>query len=111
MMALEYWRGVMDWPFDRGWKCIVCGYASGMTWGLVHGICRCNRCHTQYAMRVDGQRTTTPRCRLKPEYLAAAIAGWKLFQKPIDTWTDAMWDEATAQAESDRQAVMERGHE
>ena len=91
---MEYWRGCMDWPLKQGWECETCGKFSGLEWGLSHGVCRCNTCHTVYHMRPDDAILDTPFCRLKEEYKAPAIKGFELFGKPIDQWTDGMWEEA-----------------
>ena len=99
------WKDVMDWPIDANWECETCNCTcigidniglifSVLTWGLVHGECRCNRCHTQYTMRYDGEVQTTPKCLLKPEYKDAARALWGKYQIPIDEFTDSDWDEA-----------------
>ena len=90
---MEYWHGYMDWPLDPNWACEICGHHV-LIWGFVHGVCRCETCHTQYAMRVDGERVETPSCRLKLEYRQPAVWGWARWQKPISEWTDDMWDEA-----------------
>lgn len=92
---MNYWEGVMDWPCDADWKCETCGEYHGLTWGLLHGRCQCNRCHTQYHMRdEDNKVVTRPISKLKPEYKKAAKLGWEKFQKPISVWTDEMWDQA-----------------
>lgn len=90
---MEYWRGYMDWPVDPDWVCETCG-GRVLIWGLVHGVCRCDTCHTQYHMRPDGEIVMVPVCRLKPEYKASAKAGWREYHKPISEWTDEMWDRA-----------------
>lgn len=91
---MNYWQGCMDWPLKEGWRCETCGKFGGLEWGLVHGECRCNICHTVYQMRPEEERLETPLCCLKEEYKQAAIKGFVMFSKPIDQWTDSMWDEA-----------------
>ena len=91
---MDYWRCMMNWPLDSDWKCEVCGQHSPLTWGLTHGHCRCDVCHTQYNMRIGHDILTRPRCALKPEYLLPAQHGWRKFFIPISEWTDEMWDEA-----------------
>jgi len=92
---MEHWRGYMNWPLDPTWACETCGDCV-LIWGLPHGVCRCHTCHTQYAMRANGERVKTPVCRLKPEYKQPAAWGWAKWQEPISEWTDEMWDEAFA---------------
>ena len=92
---MEYWRGYMNWPLDPAWACETCGDCT-LVWGLPHGVCRCTTCHTQYAMRTDGERVKTPISRLKPEYKQPAAWGWARWESPISEWTDEMWDEAFA---------------
>lgn len=101
---MDYWYSVMNWPIVRAWKCETCGHSSpegmilvlwpALVWGLQHGMCRCEICYTEYTMKKNGERITTPDCLLKPEYKEVAKAGWEKFGKPISEWTDAMWDEA-----------------
>ena len=90
---MEYWRGRMNWPIALGWACETCGNTAGLTWGFVHGTCRCDRCHTQYTMRPVGEVVTVPVCRLKEEYKGPAKAAWEKYQIPIDMLTDAQWEE------------------
>jgi len=92
-MTFTEWGGNMDWPLDPDWECEVCG-AISLEWGIIHGVCRCTRCHAQYTMRHDGKRLTTPRSLLKPEYKKAARLGWKPLGLPLDEWTDHMWSVA-----------------
>jgi len=90
----EYWRGVMDWPLERTWRCETCNSAARLIWGLVHGVCRCGVCHTEYSMRGgDGNRVTVPICRLKDEYKEPARLGWQKYGTPITQWTDEQWEE------------------
>jgi hypothetical protein len=92
---MEYWRGTMNWPIDPGWSCETCGDTSHrMTWGFVHGQCRCDRCHTVYSMGTGKDPRTIPLCMLKDEYKAPARAGWEEYRTPYSEWTDAMWDHA-----------------
>ena len=100
---MDYWSGVMNWPVESDWKCETCNHSHlnepilalfpALTWGLVHGVYRCNICHTEYSMRPGGEIVTRPVCLLKEEYKEPAKLGWKKFGKPISQWTDAMWDE------------------
>ena len=94
---MDYWRGYMDWPVVKGWTCSTCGSNAGdLIWGIVHGVCRCDRCHTQYKMRdlESGEITDIPILLLKPEYIAPAKAAWEMYQKPISELTDTEWDNA-----------------
>jgi hypothetical protein len=43
-------------------------------------------------MRINGERVTTPKCCLKPEYKKAAQIGWDHFHKPTSEWTDKIWN-------------------
>ena len=89
---MEYWRGVMNWPVIRDWKCEICG-EQHMIWGLPHALCRCNTCHTQYRMRdKEGNKVITPICQLKPEYCGPAKMGYKRYAAPIDEFTDKQWN-------------------
>lgn len=102
---MNAWYGAMNWPIDADWKCETCGYETTnidgigpifgtLTWGLANGVCRCNRCYTQYTMRYDNDVHTTPRCLLKPRYKDAAKALWGKYQIPIDEFTASDWDGA-----------------
>lgn len=112
---MEYWRGGMDWPLAASWSCETCGLGPGMddraedeqsvlvsiwgslTWGIVHAVCRCNRCHSQYRMRdEDDEMVTTPISMLKPEYQEPARWAWKEWGEAIDELSDYKWDKAIA---------------
>ena len=88
---MEYWRGYVNWPLDPNWSCKTCGGRT-LIWGIQHGVCRCDDCHTQYTMQENDKRITQPKCLLKPEYQEPAQAGWKYYHKPISQWHDEMWD-------------------
>ena len=89
---MDYWRGTMNWIIDSDWKCQTCGNTS-LTWGFINGQCRCDTCHTEYFMRENnGEAVFVPICQLMPEYVVAARAGWQLYHKPIDDFTDSEWD-------------------
>ena len=101
------WRGMMDWPMDTNSICRTCGtrfrehglvglvLGTKLTWGFIHGVCRCSVCHTQYTMRdPHGRHVAVPICRLKEEYKAPAKVGWALLGTPVDTWTEQQWKEA-----------------
>lgn len=88
---IEYWSGKMNWPLEEGWKCETCGHTD-FTWGLIHGVCRCDQCHTQYYMRIDSKDIALPICLLKEKYKEPAKKGWILYHKPISEWTDEEWD-------------------
>ena len=96
---MDYWRGYMNWPLDEGWSCETCGNRI-LIWGLIHGICRCDTCHTEYSMRDSSQDdnlvVTIPICILKPEYKQHVKSGWKLFHNPISEWNDDQWEQALA---------------
>lgn len=111
---MSYWQGSMSWPLVASWVCETCGLGPGMedkaedhhavvqmiwgslTWGLANGVCRCNRCHTQYTMRVDGERVTVPVSMLKPGYQEAAKWAWNKWGQPLDELSDYKWDKAIA---------------
>jgi len=91
-MPFSEWSGHMDWPLDHDWKCEVCE-ATYLEWGVIHGLCRCTRCHAKYNMRDrDGKRVTKPKPLLKPRYKEAAKRGWAGL--PLDEWIDDMWTAA-----------------
>jgi hypothetical protein len=100
---MECWHDMMNWPLTPGWKCEICGYdppwGTGLTWGLVNGVCRCDQCHVEYTMKREGEVLTTPFCLLKPEYRAAFERIWAEHQTPVDEVTDAMWDRYLSAAE------------
>lgn len=83
----------MNWPIERSWKCETCGENSGMTWGFIHGQCKCNNCHTQYQMRFDDRVLTIPACLLKDEYKKPAQVAWARWHTPVDELLDDQWDE------------------
>ena len=87
---MDYWRGQMDWKLDKGWHCHTCGQNQGLEWGLVHGQCRCNVCHTQYQMRADNEaRTvlTVPRLMIREEYKQLIKQAWEKYQTPLEEMT------------------------
>ena len=87
------WRGVMSWPIVEGWKCQTCEQPGSFTWGFVNGHCRCDTCHTEYAMKNNlGNIITTPICLLRSEYIEPAKRGWLLYGIPISMWSDEQWD-------------------
>lgn len=94
---MNYWEGNMWWPITEGWKCEICGKNDGLTWGLVHGVCRCNNCHTQYNMRdfdrEDNPVMETPICRLKSEYKEPLKLAYQKYQVPITKMSDEIIDE------------------
>lgn len=89
---MNYWRGIVDWPIKKDWKCETCGSKSFLIWGLVHGQCRCNICHTQYMMRNKDEAVDVPISRLKDEYKSPARKGYEEYKKPISKFTDDEWD-------------------
>lgn len=90
---MEDWYGVMNWPLDVNWKCEICGSVA-LIWGLMHGVCRCEICHTQYRMNDDqGEVVIVPICMLKTEYYTAAKKLYQKYKTPMTQWTDAQWDE------------------
>ena len=85
----------MDWPVVEGWACSTCGGDRWeLIWGLVHGVCRCDMCHTQYKMRDlnTGEITDTPILLLKPEYIVPARIAFEVYRKPISELTDQEWE-------------------
>ena len=93
---MDYWKGQMDWPLDKDWKCPTCEQRAGLEWGMVHGQCRCNVCHTQFTMRDSDEARailTIPQCRLKPEYETPLKMSYQKNQVPIDEMDAAMIDE------------------
>ena len=110
-MTLTEWGGQMNWPLDPFWKCEVCGnkplllparrfhlmdnLETGLEWGIIHGVCRCTRCHAKYKMfDCASQKVTKPLSLLKPEYKEAAKLAQAYTRLPLDEWTDDMWTEA-----------------
>lgn len=92
----SYWKGIMNWPIDSGWRCETCGgTAYLLEWGLINGECRCMNCHTRYKMKDEqGNIVTTPQSQMLPFYKEAAIAGWRKWKLELDKWNDNRWDEA-----------------
>lgn len=91
---MSYWYGMMNWPLKTGWRCQTCGTpgAGWLEWGIVHGVCRCAKCHTQYTMRDDKSRQVSePICLLKPEFVEPAKEAWKALGKPLDELTEEEW--------------------
>jgi len=96
---MQYWRGLMDWPVDRDWKCPTCGESRGiLIWGFIHAQCRCDNCHTEFYMRDEnGERVETPICQLREEYKEPAKFAFEYFKKPISKLDDDEWDYAFGQ--------------
>lgn len=89
---MNYWEGIMDWELDKDWICETCGESVGLTWGLVHAVCRCNQCHAEYSMRDntkdDRPVVTKPISRLKDEYKEPLKRAWAELKIPQDRMTD-----------------------
>lgn len=91
---MNYWQGYMNWPITKGWRCETCGRSSMLIWGMVHGVCRCDNCHTQYGMRdAEGDRVLTPISRLKEAFREPARIAWETSESPVDTLTIEQWVE------------------
>ena len=93
---MEYWRGYMDWPLDKDWKCPTCNENAGLEWGLVHAQCRCNNCHTEFTMRQDDEQRTivkTPICTLKDEYKEPIRQVWQKYHIPLEEVTEEQLNE------------------
>lgn len=94
---MDYWKGFMDWPLAPDWACEFCGEQAGLTWGMPHGMCRCNNCHAVYRMYdEDGKRTAVPQDAMKSEYSAAFRLIWAELQIPASDVSDKVWDEYIA---------------
>ena len=91
---MEYWKGAMNWPVKDGWKCETCETTNPhMTWGLVHGQCRCNVCHTPYVMKNSNDDTVTePISDIKEESKGLVMAMYERFKEPIDEIPDDDWE-------------------
>lgn len=94
---MEYWRGHMNWAVDRDWMCEICGdpekrdklWTPGMTWGMIHAECRCNRCHAVYRMRdKDGVMITRPKLMIKEAYVDPFKKMWTERHLPFDEVAD-----------------------
>jgi len=95
---MQYWKEFMNWPLDHDWVCETCNHYQGMTWGLIHAECRCDKCHTVYTMRdykKEGDPIVDiPISKLKEEYKAPAKWLWENLSLGIDEATDDEWDQA-----------------
>jgi len=91
---MEYWRGAMNWPIPPDWKCPICDQRYGLTWGLVHGECRCNLCHAIFSMGASNAMLPAPKLRIRTEYLGAAKSLWAIKRLPLDEFTQEEWDDA-----------------
>lgn len=91
---MEYWQGQMNWPIDIDWVCETCGEVS-LTWGLQHGECRCNTCHTLYVMRdfdkSEHPVVTRPISEIKEASKPLLKAGWQKYHTPFDEWNEEQW--------------------
>jgi len=91
---MNYWSGHMNWPIDQDWKCEICG-GTNLIWGMINGVCRCDKCYTEYGMRDDENKIVTrPIWFIKPEYAKPAKWGWETYKKPISEFSDDEWDVA-----------------
>ena len=96
---MEAWRGLMNWPREKGWSCEICG-GTTLIWGLLHARCRCVHCHTQYHMRDESDSVVTkPICMLKPNYFAAFKKLWPELRVYIEDVTDEQWEAALRNTE------------
>jgi hypothetical protein len=92
---MQYWRGFMNWPLDRDWKCPTCGERV-LIWGFIHAQCRCDVCHTEFHMRdlETNDVVNIPILMLKKEYQEPAKLGYEHLKKPISEFSDDDWDYA-----------------
>jgi hypothetical protein len=103
---MSQWYGLMNQLLPEDWVCQTCGTPgiraagwciAGFTWGFVHGMFRCDQCHTKYTWRSGKEILTRPACLLKEDYLEPAREGWQRFRKPMSEWTEEMWAELSEQ--------------
>ena len=88
----------MNWPLDEDWVCPICGERAGLTWGFIHGECRCNNCHAEFMMRDhDNNILTTPMSLVKEEYAEPAKFAWKNWHIPLDMLDNTDWEAAFEQ--------------
>lgn len=90
---MDYWQGWMNWPLHKEWACEVCDDKNAsLEWGILHGQCRCNACHTEYTMRdPKGEVVMKPICIIKPLYLEAFKKMWKRDKKKMSCITEEEW--------------------
>ena len=94
---LNYWRGLMSWPYPGSWRCDICGEPGyRLVWGMAHGECRCDGCHARYDMGAVEAKNTEPELNMKPKYIKAAKMLWQRYRLPLDTYTDAQWEASLA---------------
>jgi len=91
---MNEWYGTMDWPIEPDWVCETCGNGSGgLVWGLTHGTCRCDMCHTPYRMRKGETILTRPSNQIKEIYRLPVRLTWASYKLPIDQLSDEQWEE------------------
>lgn len=96
-MPIKLWKGWVNAPIAADWTCIVCGSAPALMWGLVHGHCRCDKCHAEYTFRdEDDKIVTRPISFVKPEYLEPAKYAWRTWGIPVNNLTFERWERAFA---------------
>ncbi len=84
----EGFSGWMDWPLDASWLCEVCG-ARDLTWGMLRGVCRCEKCHNLYKMRdAEGNRVTVPVNLTLEDYKVGIKRLWDSTGEPWEEYTD-----------------------
>jgi hypothetical protein len=109
---MNQWGGMMNWPLDPTYQCVVCGHGPGerpgtelitmyilgapLEWGIVNGHCRCTRCHAEYTLRDGDTVLTMPKSTLRDEYLKPAKWAWEQWHEPIDDLSSKQWAEAFA---------------
>jgi hypothetical protein len=86
---------LMNLAISREWTCEVCDNKPlfmfgnfiiwGLSWGIVHGQCTCDKCHAPYTMLpYDG----FPKSLIKPEYKDVIKIIWNEEKKPVDEITE-----------------------
>ena len=77
----------MNWPLDESWACETCGERI-LIWGMVHGVCRCDECHTVYRMRDGTERVTTPINCIDSKWYPAYKKLWDDRHETFEAYTD-----------------------
>ena len=99
---MEYWRGIMDWPLKKGWRCLTCN-GDRLEWGFAHAQCRCNECHTQFRMRNEKKEIVdVPLCQLRDKYKEPAKLAWAKWHIPVDELTDEQGEEFMTKKEEEK---------
>ena len=114
---IDYFHGVMWWPINADWTCPVCDNQpikgstgqtlEGLTWGVEHGVCRCDKCHAVFLVRQGETTLDEPLSIYRPEFVKVLRDFWQNCKVRIDEMNDQEFAQALEAAGHPAQANSE----